>query len=158
MAPDAPAGTTVTGQVQMMDLAPTILSFAGLEIPVNFEAQSLAPYLRAGDGNAMPDREYAYAELGRDHIQSSAEHIIMRRDKNLKYVIYPGTPDGEIYDLAEDPGETRNLWHDPAWRERRNNAVSDILGWSVLGAYRGNRRPTPKPQVPMQLPAGAPRQ
>lgn len=157
VAPDAPAGTTVSGQVQLMDLAPTILSFAGLNTPDNFEAQSLAPYLRTGRADTTPGRQYAYAELGRDHIQSSAEHIIMRRDSNLKYVIYPGTPDGEIYDLADDPGETRNLWHHPGWRARRDQAVSDILAWSVLGAYRGNRRPTPKPQAPMQLPAGATR-
>ena len=97
-------------------------------------------------------RQYAYAELGRDHIQSSAEHVIMRRDDQFKFVIYPGTSEGELYALQEDPGETTNLWDDPEYRDKRDQAIAEILEWSVLGSYRAHRRPTPKPQVPMPIP------
>jgi arylsulfatase A-like enzyme len=147
----APVGRVCERPVQMMDLAPTILEFAGLEVPAHWEARSLAGTLATGEERQESFRDHVYAELGRDHIQSSAEHVIMRRDADLKFVIYPGTSEGEIYDLGEDPGETRNLWNDPAYAARRDRAVSEILEWSVLGAYRARRRPTPRPQGPMRV-------
>ncbi|MEZ5660176.1 MAG: sulfatase-like hydrolase/transferase [Burkholderiaceae bacterium] len=148
---DAPRGLVCSRPVQMMDLAPTILQFAGIEPPPHWEARSLAGMLTSGDESASEFREHVYGELSRDHIQSSAEHMIMRRDRNLKFVIYPGTREGEIYDLGEDPGETRNRWHDPAFAARRDRAVAEILEWSVLGTYRAHRRPAPRPQGPMKI-------
>ena len=92
-----------------------------------------------------------YAELGRDHIQSGVADVIMRRDNRWKYVIYPGTQDGELYDLQNDPNETENLWHDPQFLEQRKDAMIEILAWSNLGNFRGNR-PLPKnPQTPMKI-------
>ena len=79
------------------------------------------------------------------------EWQIYWRDRNLKFVIYPGTREGEIYDLGEDPGETRNRWHDPAFSARRDRAVAEILEWSVLGTYRAHRRPAPRPQGAMKI-------
>lgn len=147
----APRGLRCANPVQLMDLAPTILAFAGITPPAHWEARSLAPMLANGDATATGFREHVYGELGRDHIQSAAEHVIMRRDANLKYVIYPGTDEGEIYDLGEDPGETRNRWRDPAFGARRDRAIAEILEWSVLGSYRAHRRPTPRPQAPMAV-------
>ncbi|UCE31157.1 MAG: sulfatase-like hydrolase/transferase [Burkholderiales bacterium] len=147
----APRGAVCTDLVQLMDLAPTIFEFAGIEPPSNWEAKSLAPMLANGAWNEPVFREHVYAELGRDHIQSAAEYVIMRRDRKYKYVIYPGTEEGELYDLGADPGETRNLWRDPRLAERRDRAVAAILEWSVLGAYRAHRRPAPRPQGPMRV-------
>jgi hypothetical protein len=31
-----------------------------------------------------------------------------------KITVYRGGDDGELFDLDNDPGELRNLWHDPA--------------------------------------------
>ena len=75
----------------------------------------------------------------------------MRRDTEVKVVIYPGTDEGEIYELQADPGEMNNLWTNPSWRNYRDQAVTDILQWSVLGSYRAHRKPTPKPQAPMAI-------
>ena len=141
--------------VQLMDLAPTILNFAGITPPKNWEALALNNMLADGvwdhaDPNAKL-RDYVYAELGRDHIQSGAEYLIMRRDMRWKYVIYPGAEDGELYDLANDPGEVQNLWHDPKMLEQRKDATIEILSWSNLGNFRGNRPPPKKPQAPMKI-------
>jgi len=151
LAPAAPA--VYEDLVQLMDLAPTILELGGLEVPDNWEARSLLPLLGVGEPPAGPFREHVYAELGRDHIQSSAEYLIMRRDPHRKWVVYPGTDEGELYDLDADPGETRNLWANPAHRAQRERAVAEMLEWSVLGTYRAHRKPTPKPQAPMALPS-----
>ncbi len=150
-ARDAPIASAVDDPVQLMDLAPTILALAGLTVPDNWEARSLLPMLERGAWPQGTFRTHVYAELGRDHIQSAAEHVIMRRDTRFKVVVYPGTGEGELYDLHDDPGETRNLWQSPALLARRDQAVTEILQWSVLGAYRAHRRATPRPQGPMAL-------
>ena len=146
MAEGAPAASITDELVQLHDLAPTILETAGVPVPPNFEARSLLPRLTGAACGAAPPRDVVYAELGRDHIQSSAEHIIMRRDRDRKLVLYPGTGEGELYDLHADAGETRNLWHDADLREWRDRTVAGTLEWAVLGAYRAHRKPTPKPQ------------
>jgi len=141
--------------VQLMDLAPTILNFAGITPPKNWEALALSNMLADGVwDHANPNaklRDYVYAELGRDHIQSGAEYLIMRRDMRWKYVIYPGSDDGELYDLTNDPNEIQNLWHDPKILEQRKDATIEILSWSNLGNFRGNRPPPKKPQDPMKI-------
>jgi hypothetical protein len=42
-------------------------------------------------------------KLARDHIQTEAELIIMRRDSNKKVVWYLNSEEGEFYDLKNDP-------------------------------------------------------
>ena len=39
--------------------------------------------------------------------------------------LYEGT-EGELYELAEDPLQWRNLWDDPAYRARRDELVTDL--------------------------------
>jgi arylsulfatase A-like enzyme len=141
--------------VQLMDLAPTILNFAGIKTPENWEALALNKMLNDGVwDDTDPEktlRQYVYAELGRDHIQSGAEYVIMRRDKHWKYVIYPGSEEGELYNLTEDPRELKNLWSEPSLREQRKDAAIEILSWSSLGNFRGHRPPPKKPQAPMKI-------
>lgn len=139
--------------VQLMDISPSILDFAGVETPDNWEARSLAPMLRDGRWPDGQFRQHVYAELGRDHIQSASELVIMRRGDRWKIVVYPGEDSGELYDLATDPGETNNLWRDDAHRERRDRAIREVLEWHALSTFRANRPKTPKPQSPMSVTA-----
>ena len=132
--------------VQLMDIAPTVLDACGVGVPKNFEAKSLWPILK-GEVNEV--RTEAYSELARDHIQTGAEYIVMRRDAKWKIVYYLGETYGELYDMEGDPDELRNLWSSPAQAELRDRLVKDLLVWSLRGAISGQQQPTPKPQQPM---------
>lgn len=132
--------------VQLMDIAPTVLEAAGVAPPDRFEARSLWPILR---GEVSRVRESVYSELARDHIQTGAEYMVMRRDDRWKIVYYLDEPDGELYDLQEDPSELRNLWSVPEHRELRERLVREVLVWSVRGAMSAHQRDTAKPQQPM---------
>jgi arylsulfatase len=137
--------------VQLMDVSPSILEACGVTHPDNWEAKSLGPILREGRSPDGRFRDYVYAELGRDHIQSASEFVIMRRNHDWKEVLYVGSDEGELYDLQADPDETNNLWSEPAHRERRDAATRDILAWSTLGAYRANRPKMRQAQSPMTV-------
>jgi arylsulfatase A-like enzyme len=55
----------------------------------------------------------------------------MARTKRWKLHYYPSC-DGELYDLENDPGETRNLWADPSRAEVVRALKSAILDWLII--------------------------
>ncbi len=135
--------------VQMFDIAPTILEAAGVEVPADFEARSLWANLSGRDDHRP--REAVYAELARDHIQTGSEFILMRRDRRWKVVVYLDDEYGELYDLEADPGETRNLWNEPAARSQREELAAGCMRWLARGMLGANRRPGRAPQQPMRI-------
>jgi hypothetical protein len=84
-------------------------------------------------------------------VQTGAEFIVMRRCRDWKIVVYLDDEEGEIYDLRSDPGESNNLWHEPAVRDRRDQLVAETLRWSVGGTLKAHRRPARTPQKPMPV-------
>lgn len=134
--------------VQLMDVAPTLLDAAGVPTPGNWEARSLWPVLR---GEQPSIRDVVYAELARDHIQTGAEYIVMRRDRDWKLVYYLDEPDGELFDLKADPEETHNLWFSAEHREKRDELVHELLVWSMRSTLQSRMQPSRKPQPGMLL-------
>jgi arylsulfatase A-like enzyme len=134
--------------VQLIDIAPTVLAAAGVPVPQHWEALSLWPIL---EGREPRIRETVHAELARDHIQSGAEYVVMRRDAEWKLVYYLGEPDGELYDLKRDPQEVRNLWTASEAREQRERLLRDLFEWSMRGSLRSRMPAQRKPQQPMLI-------
>ena len=136
------------GLVQLMDIAPTLLDYAGVKYPANWEAVSMKPML---DQENTSGRNVVYAELGRDHIQNSSEFIVMRRDKKWKLVWYLGEDEGELYDLSADPHEDENLWDSGEHRSIRDQLVSETKDWCIRGMLKAKEEDLPKPQTAMKI-------
>jgi len=101
------AGRRVRAQVGLADVAPTLLELAGLPPLAAVDGHSLAPAARgAAEPPARPQfgLRYLVAEAtGWDHgVKSSV------RTPRWKYIRAPESGD-ELYDLAVDPGELRNV-------------------------------------------------
>ena len=94
--------TAVLDLVSLIDLGPTILQAAGLDVPAYHEGRSLLPYL---NGEEIEPRTYVFCE---DNYQ------IMMRSADHKLVYYIGQEAGELYDLQADRHELDNLWNDHA--------------------------------------------
>jgi arylsulfatase A-like enzyme len=98
-----------------IDLAPTILEFAGLEVPVHMQGKSLLPLLEDPD---RPFREdFFYEHLYRHmedymHIERS-EGVRTRDWKYIRYINQEGPASEELYHLREDPLELHDLSMDP---------------------------------------------
>lgn len=90
-------GTRVSARVRLIDVMPTLLAFAGLPCPPHAQGESLIP-VYAGAG---PKRSrFAFSEWSKDGqraLQSEAWKYVERLGRD------------ELYDLAADPGEKRNL-------------------------------------------------
>ncbi|MDJ0852497.1 MAG: sulfatase, partial [Myxococcota bacterium] len=85
--------------VETIDLLPTILDALGLPVPPQAEGDSLWPLIR-GEAKALVGPEVVTSTMSRER------HAI--RLGRWKYIRGPRDRE-ELFDLAEDPDETRNL-------------------------------------------------
>lgn len=113
--PVTEAGERVGGLVASVDLAPTVLDIAGTPIGEHIQGQSFVPLLM-GDGSEARESVlvefYTYENPFPWLLDMDYRALRTDRYKLIHWVRYPG--DGELYDLHEDPFETRNLIDDPA--------------------------------------------
>jgi choline-sulfatase len=125
-------GLVIEEMVSAYDFFPTILEYLGVGAPPDRRriGRSYVPLL-AGQKVSWRNRlyfEYAYVRA--------------IRTENLKYVERTAEWPSELYDLEADPGETRNVIEDPAYRKtldglRRELAeVFEKLGAPPLSDWR----------------------
>jgi arylsulfatase A-like enzyme len=97
-----------------LDLAPTILARAGVAPFNGIQGRDLAP-LAAGTAAALHD-DVLIEEEGQRPLVGFEGRVRMRSlvTERHRISLYDGTDWGELYDLARDPDEMINLWHDPA--------------------------------------------
>jgi arylsulfatase A-like enzyme len=121
-------GRTVEELCQLFDLGPTVLDYAGVEIPDSMEAESLRPAL---EGDDWDGRDVVFAEHSRDGILQSTEFMTMVRTDDWKLVHFVDHDEGQLFDLNEDPDEEENLWDDPETREKKRELLDTMLEWRI---------------------------
>lgn len=121
--------------IESVDLLPSLLSLCDIPIPESCQ------------GRGFPQREAVFAEniipevitngaldlpfvpgQGVGGIRHPDAKMVRTRRWKLNY--YPGHG-GELYDLANDPGETRNLYADPERQSTVRELKDRILEWLI---------------------------
>ena len=110
-----------------IDIAPTLLDYAGVEIPEEMQGESCRKLLRGEYDGFVRDSVYFRYWMHRAHRNDNPAHYGIRTD-HYKLIFYYGlpldaagasqdvTPAGwELYDMQNDPFETQNLYGDPAY-------------------------------------------
>lgn len=105
-----------SGQVRQemtmnIDIAPTLLDFAGARVPADMQGRSLKPLL---EGDPVTDwRDEVYYHYYEYPIMTHVNPHYGIRDERYKLIRFYGDVDGwEFYDLKEDPMELRNAYGD----------------------------------------------
>ncbi len=102
--------------VSSVDLAPTILDLAGLEVPDYMQGKSMADWYRIGEG---PNQPYLYMGL-------HDKHNAWRAVWDGKYLL--STLDYQLlYDHSRNPYELDNLYENPAFNEKRKEYESILI-------------------------------
>ena len=91
-----PAGKRIATDVGLLDVVPTILDLAGAGAPPHGDGRSLARMIREGDGTAVP----LLADLG---------DTVAARNDGLKWIIDEKTGATQVFALATDPHELRDV-------------------------------------------------
>lgn len=123
--------------VGLIDVAPTLLGLAGLEVPREMQGRSLARALTGGRFSSLP---YRFSEAHRTkrltavgRLQSFSPPSFTVRDGRYKVMMHGNGGRGtsfEAYDLVEDPGERRNLAGKrmPNWASRLVRVLTNYPG------------------------------
>jgi arylsulfatase A-like enzyme len=105
------AGSTSSYFAATQDVAPTLLSMAGVGPLAAMDGEDLSPLF---DGGALPERPYAYGGY--------FNHLYVRSD-GWSYVADNRGEHRELFDLTHDPAELNNV-------AGEHRAVHDELhGW-----------------------------
>jgi N-acetylglucosamine-6-sulfatase len=161
-APGAAGGTVVEKVVANIDVAPTLLEAAGLRPPGDLDGRSMLPLLQDHGAPWRSELLYEYF-WERNFPQTPTVHAL--RGDRYKYIRYHGIWDAdELYDLREDPHETRNLIASPEHLEivaEMNRRLFEILdetgGMSIpLSPDRGRQNRLRRPDLASPAPFPAP--
>jgi choline-sulfatase len=100
----------VDGPVSLLDLVPTLCDLGGIEPVSGFRGRSLRPWLEG----TLSDAPHPYV-AGEWHTEwgFTISPGRMIRTPRYKYTRYLEGGGEELYDLVNDPGETRTLIRDP---------------------------------------------
>ena len=101
--PGVPAGKRTAAMCYLFDVLPTLGSLCGVPAPATSEGRDLSAVLRDPAQPGRPALMFAYRDIQR-----------AVRDERWKLIRYPQVDRTQLFDLASDPDETRDLVADPA--------------------------------------------
>jgi arylsulfatase A-like enzyme len=106
------AGTVRDEMILDVDIAPTLLDLAGVPVPEHMQGCSIIGLAANGDNTGWrTEWLYEYFEYpGWENVKPN-RGIRTERYKLIHYHLEP--QEFEMYDLAQDPGETQNLYDNP---------------------------------------------
>jgi arylsulfatase A-like enzyme len=107
------AGSETAETVSLMDLYPTLVELAGLEMPTHLEGLSLVPLLE------NPERVW-----NRPAVSTNGFRIHAVSTNRYRYLRYADGSE-ELYDLEMDPNEWYNLAGDPQF----SSVQADLAEW-----------------------------
>lgn len=112
-------GTVVSGLVQNIDYAPTILDYCGVAKPSEMQGESFRT-LATGQPvkNWRKALYYHYYEYPAVH--EVKRHYGIRTDRYKLIHFYYDVDEWELYDLQKDPHEMHSVYNDPAYAKIRS--------------------------------------
>ena len=119
------AGSVSSAIAMNVDFAPTLLDFAGADIPADIQGQSLRTILENGGKTPADWRKAAYYH----YYEYPAEHSVKRhygiRTADFKLIhFYNDVDEWEMYDLKNDPSELNSVFGKPEYADKQAELIS----------------------------------
>ncbi len=105
------AGRREPGLVELVDLLPTLLGLAEQQVPAAMSGCDWSSHLRAESAENLGREDVFAQHAGNQFMLRTAEWKYLRFHADQEH------PTEVLYDLKQDPGETRNRAEDPACAE-----------------------------------------
>lgn len=121
-------GVRRSALVELVDIAPTLMELCGIPAWAGMQGKSLCHLLQRAEEQDQ-HRATAYCEYynAMRHNGKPGVFATMIATPLDKLCYYHDENHGELYDLVTDPGETDNLYDDPAYAERKIALLEAML-------------------------------
>jgi len=120
--PGVPAGRVIADPVSTLDLPATFCDYAGTGLDGDAQSRSVRPMIEDG-----ATRDVAYSEWNVNESRCGVPlELRTVRTKTAKLTVERISGAGEMYDLANDPNEMRNLFDDPGHAAMRKE-LEDMI-------------------------------
>lgn len=117
VGPDIPKGQRKNMNVYLQDIMPTIIDYAGGEVPGYVEFSSLKAFIEGNQTDSnYPEIYGAYTDLQR-----------MIRVGDYKLIVYPNAGAIRLFNLSTDPMEMNDLARSPEEEERIKEMFGSLL-------------------------------
>ncbi len=136
-------GRAVHAFTESVDVTPTILDLMGLDVPMQCDGRSLAPWLKGEVPEKWRDAVHWLFDF-RDPARGGPERefdltadecsLLVYRDDSFKYVHFAAMPP-LLFDLKNDPEETRNLAEEPDYQAVVLDYAQKLLSWRMCHEY-----------------------
>jgi arylsulfatase A-like enzyme len=113
-----PRDEVITSLVSQVDIMPTLLDLADVPIPIPVQGVSQADVL-VGEKRSVRDACFGEIRISK---------FVRTGDYSLTYY---GAKGGQLYDLAKDPHELRNVFDDPAYARVRRELIDKLFEWCL---------------------------
>ncbi|MSQ93053.1 MAG: DUF4976 domain-containing protein [Gemmataceae bacterium] len=135
VGPGVPKGKTSDAFCYLLDIFPTLGALTGVTGPQGSEGKSLVPVMK---GETKGVRESIF--LAYRHFQRSV------REERWKIIVYPQINKTVLFDLENDPHETKDLSADPANAKTIADLTGKLKAWqNQLGDKQPLRSEKPQP-------------
>jgi choline-sulfatase len=94
--------------VSGLDIMPTLCDYAGVKSPPDMRGRSLRPIL---EGKSIVWHDFIVSEV----LSNSGRMV---RTERYKYICFNNDPVAQLFDMQEDPGETKNLAADSRYADK----------------------------------------
>jgi len=117
---EVPGGSLRPEVVSLCDVLPTVCDLTGAPAPSPITGRSMA--------RAALDKPYPKKQRWPDLACAKLDDTSMAHDSRYALILRTGGT-SELYDLANDTGETRNHFNDPEFSVVRNDLTRELNNW-----------------------------
>ena len=148
--------TTSDAMVLNIDLAPTLLDMAGVNVPEEMQGKSWKPLLMENSKSIrkgfMYEYFFSYKDITDYEIQTAnppiTPTIVAYRTDDAKIITYPEQGWVELFDLVNDPYERENLADDPKYQNLKKKLVENLEQEKKMTNFKYPDDYIPVPQDP----------
>ncbi|WP_436927546.1 sulfatase family protein [Halosimplex amylolyticum] len=135
---EIPEDTVADQLLSNVDFAPTLLDYAGVDVPEAMQGESFRKILASEEPDDWRDDVYYHYWMHRAHLDVPA-HYGLRTDRYKLIFFYgrpldasgardtPTEPGWELYDLQRDPNELENVYDDSRYADVREDLKERLL-------------------------------
>lgn len=134
--PGVPKGKSTDAMCYLLDIFPTLGDLAKVQGPAGSEGMSLVPFMNGDTKGSRESIFLAYRQFQR----------AVREDR-WKIIVYPHINKTQLFDLANDPHEMKDLADDPAHAKTVARLTDKLKDWQQkLGDKQALRSEKPLPE------------